>query len=500
MKHGLRHLVIVGVIGTVGLSLQGGVLAEESKVDATRIVIYTSGPVAYRHLYHSNPPKITFRFFQNTVYSRMQESVSIQKGIVKGIDATYFKKYPIPGAKRPLKTLTFHLLAETTYEVSEGPQSIILVIRHPKEILGSEWVEGKVLLTAFPMERFQEEARNAEIAGAFQKAMAKLAPPQAVQPTEPSPPTTIQLTPVRPTQIMPPAPTVSPSSPLPPSPLLPTTPWFQNPMFYGLLLLCVLLGGLLWPPSWFSIQNRLLRQEQNRSWGMAKRIIMLKEESVSHEERYAEVIAKREEEARSLQSQRLLLQGANQKLQKERIELAYRQKTLQSELQDLSERYDQEIARRRDLESALEALKGKRERSGALGEEKRQWTRLPIFPINKQDLPLTVEVQGPAGRLIYGYPKDVSLGGISFELGENVKLPETLSLTLFFPKQKSAIVTQGKVVWGVQGSDKSHYGICFMDLPQNGTALISQFVRERFPQVNKARRAFEAFSDKERPA
>lgn len=478
--------------------LYGTTFAEESQVpESTRIVINTSGPVSYRHVYQSHPPRVTFRFFHNTVYSRMQESIPIQKGIVKGIEATYFKE-GAPGAKRALKSLTFNLLGETTYEVFDGPRSIILVIRHPKEIAENEMITGKVTLTTIPMAPPQSETRQQELSDALQQAMAKVLPVSSSEPILSKP---------RPPQI------VTRFS-VPAERSRSQTHFFQ----YGIFLV-MLLSGMVW----FFIQDRLLQKEKRRSWEMAKRIIALKEESVSHETKVhsleqemstlKESEVKLQEESRTLLKEKDILQkelergsGNLHELAAERVEMADRLQAVQSELnekltvqenllkelRELSARYDQEIAYRRELEATLEEARShKKKTPSEAGEEKRQWRRLPVFPVEKQDFPLTVEVQGPSGRLIYGYPKDVSLGGISFELKESVELPSPLSLTLFFPKKKSGVEAQGKVVWKVQEGGNSHYGVCFVDLSQNGSDLIGQFIKERLPRIREANRMFE---------
>ena len=509
------------------LFLFHGAYAEEPKSpESTRIVINTSGSVAYRHVYQSHPPRITLRFFHNTVYSRIQESIPIQKGIVKGIEATYFKE-GAPGAKKPLKSLTFNLLAETTYEVFDGPHSIILVIRHPKEVSGSDLITGKVTLTALPITSPPSEVRQEELSEALRQAMSKISPrtysDSSLAQREP------------------------PASSVPPQSVLSKTPWYHISSFHYGTLCLFLLGGLFW----FFVQDRTLRREKRRSWEMAKRIIALKEESVSYEAKaraleqeiglLKEVDTKLHETSVSHESKMHLLEeeiahlkGTDATLQQEskillkekeilqkelergtsdlhelaaeRVELSDRLQAVQSalnekeivlenllkELRDLSARYDQEIAHRRELETALEELRSHRKKAAPeAGEEQRRFTRLPILPIEKQDVPLTVEVQGPSGRLIYGYPKNVSLGGIAFELKEKVELPNSLSLTLFFPKKKSGLATQGRVVWKIQNGASSRYGVCFVDLAQSGSDLISQFIKERLPLIRDANRMFE---------
>jgi len=498
---GQKSLWTILLLGILCLVWNAVSDAEESKVpDATRIVINTSGPVAYRHRYQSNPPRIIFHFFHNTVYSRMQESIPIQKGIVKGIEASYFRN-SLPDTKRPLKTLTFHLLADTTYEVFDGPHSIILVIRHPEQVPGKELATGKVMLTSLPLTTPPSEARQEELRGALQQAMAKVLPVKEKSDT-PQPDSFAA-------QKKLPIPTQTSQEIVP-------TPWYKHSYFlYGIAFFFTLGGGSLF----FLIQDRLLRREKTRSWEMAKRVITLKEESVSHEAHYAEAITRREEEARSLQSQLSVLSKEKETLQKEfekdtgdlhtlareRMELSERLQAVQSELsekvalqedllkelRELSARCDHEISYRRELEAALEKVKHQEATSKGVGEEKRRWTRLPILPVEKRGLPLTVEVQGPAGRLIYGYLRDLSLGGISFELKEHVELPSPLSLTLFFPKRKSGIEAEGKVIWKTEAGENSHYGVCFMDLSQNGSDLIGQFVRERLPQMREASRMLE---------
>lgn len=457
--------------------------AEESKLESTRIVIKTSGPVAYRHLYQFNPPRITFRFFHNTVYSRMEPSVSVQKGIVKGIEADYFKEGS-SGTKRALKSLTFTLIADTTYEVFDGPQSIILVIQHPKEIPANDLVSGKVTLTALSLAPSPSESRQAELSEALRLAMAK------VLPAEPLP------------AAPPPIPTWH----------FEAKPKHQSPpVLYGVFFFS-LLGGVIWSV----IQKGALQKEKKRSWEMAKRIIALKEESVSNDAKaklFEQEMMRFKGESQLLAKDKEILQeelergtGDLHVLAGERVDLSDHLQEAQSklkekeiiqenfikELREISERYDQEIACRRELEAQLEEARSHKKRSSTgRGEEKRHWTRVPILPVEKQDTPLTIEVQGPSGRLIYGYPKDVSLGGVSFELKESVELPETLALTLFFPKRKSGIEAQGKVIWKAQEGGNSRYGISFVDLSQNGSDLIGQFIQERLPLMRDAHRMIE---------
>lgn len=510
-----KGLCSVGLVGLL-CALMGTTLhAEEPQSpSATRIVINTSGPVAYHHLYRSGPPRIVFEFFHNTVYSSIQESVSIEKGVVKGIEATYFNTTPLPGIKKPLKTLTFHLLAETTYDVFEGPRSIVLVIRHPAEIPDAAMAKGKVLLASLSAKPFQSELRLEAMTDALQQAMGQASPQQERS------------------WVQKPVPSAAPqiSSPLSPAPEI---PWRTSPLFFYGAAVFFILGGLLWPPSWFSLQNRMLRREKARSWEMAKRIISLKEESVAHETQVTQEAARHEEQIRSLQAELSLLREDHGKLRgeltalfeekeklkremeqgagdlhglaRERMELSDQLKAVQSELEErlgaqedllnqlreVSARCDQEIAHRRDLEVLLKQLQDERKISPKeAGEEKRRWTRLPLTSFGKRD-PLTVEVQGPAGRLIYGYPKNLSIGGIAFELKENVELPNSLSFTLFFPAKKSGIEAQGKVVWKVQEGQKSYYGVSFTDLSQNANTIVRQFVKERLPQMREGARMIE---------
>ncbi len=470
------------------------VCAESPKeVNTTRIVMNTSGPIAYRHLYEHDPPRITFRFFHNTVYSRLQESVPIQKGMVKGMEATYFSP-SAPGAKRPLKTLTFYLLAGTRYDIFEGPRSIILVIHHPEKMPSVPLSTGKVMLTTLPSPTSSIGEREEELSEALAKAMIQLSPVAAEVPA---------ISPAAPPEIRSASVAFSQERPAMP-------PWYQTPFFWYSVVLFFILGGLVWPPSWISIQQRILRWEQRRSWEMAKRIIVLKEEATSIQEggrklqevsqvllQEKEILTKELERSTAdlheLARERIELADRFQNVQTELNEKTTLQEDLLRELRELSARYDQEIAHRRELEAVLEALKQKGETGGTKeeGEEKRRWTRLPILPAGKRDLPLTIEVQGPEGRLIYGYPKNLSLGGVAFELKENVELPDPLSLTLFFPKRKSGLETQGRVIWKVQEGKVSHYGVHFVDLPQNGVALIREFVKERLPQMREAARMIE---------
>ncbi len=535
MKIGLRWPLAAIVTGLCSLIFLGIASAEtpEKIPESTRVVIDTSGPVAYRHVYTSDPPRITFHFLQKSVYGRFQESIPIQKGIVDRIEAVYFEGNASPGVRRPIKMLTFYLLAETTYEVFENARSLALVVHHPEDVPLKDLPRGKVMLSTLPQAAPKSRINPAELSRAFEAARAKM----AVQ-TSPGPLVAAALprvisgkVPVEKTSALSSISKIRPSaSPASSEPVFSAIrPWYQSPLMYYAFLFGILLGGLLWPPSWFSIQNRILRKEQRQSWEMAKRIMALKEESVAHEEAFVKAIASSQEKERSLQSQVALLKEANLTLQedakilvkgkedlqkeidrhsedlhelaKERMELTDRLEAMTSELdeknafheevwqklRDLSTRYDAVIAERRRLETELEELKEGKTPARKTGEEKRRWMRFAIP--DSQDTPLTVEVQGPSGRLIYGYPKDVSLGGLSFELKEKVELPDPLSLTLFFPEQKSGLAAQGKVIWKIQEGGKSRYGIRFVDLPQNGSTLITHFVKGQLPP----------FSDEKKP-
>ncbi|MBI4436083.1 MAG: PilZ domain-containing protein [Candidatus Omnitrophica bacterium] len=494
-------------VGMLILKSQSALGVTESKSsESTRVVINTSGPMIYRHFYQSDPPKIVFRFFESSVYSNIPSSVPIQRGMVKGIEATYFRSYPLLGAKKPLKTLTFNLLAKTTYEVFEGSKSIVLVIRHPKEIPGSDLITGKVMLTTLPVEGSQEYKREEILAGAFQEAMAKMTAPP--------------LTLMRMTPLSPPHRTETRRSEVPQRSRATASTWHKTPSF---VLFFLILGGVLWPLSWFLMRKRLL-QEKQQSWDMAKRIIALKEEGVSREERFSKELdalrnshlkvqeetkmlleerskLRREVETRTvyleeMASERAGLSDRLRVLQGELNEKMTLQEDLLKELREVSTRLNQEVSQRRELENVLEEMKHQpleEIREKEVGEERRQWTRLPILPIERRGLPLTVEVQGPQGRLLYGYPKNVSCGGISFELKENVELPSPLSLKLLFPKRKSSLETQGKVVWKINEENASHYGISFMDLSQEGSSLIGQFVTEKLPYMREVRRTLEEF-------
>ena len=460
------------VVAQATLLCAGPTFANEKFPEATRIVISTSGPVTYRHVSQSNPPQIIFRFFHHRVYSALPAWVPIQKGIVKEIRATYFKNDASLEAKKPLRTLTYQLVANAPYEVFENPNAIILVIHHPKEMQRG-LKAGRVRLNPLPPTT-SEEARKVELTEALQEAMTRSVPPH---------------------------------SPI----ALPK----QNVTFWALLLF--LAGSLLGSVSWFLTRRRLLR-EQKRSWEMAKRIIALKEESVGHEE---EAISLRkslqniEAEIRSLIGEKAKLKREAEirtvyldEMATERLQFSDRLRALQSELDEkvslqdellsefraLSSRLDQELSERRRLEMELEELKKEKEEKvipEESGEERRRWTRLPILPLEKKRLPITIEVQGPGGRLLYGYPKNVSRGGISFELKENIELPDSFPLTLLFAKRQPTLQAQGKVVWKSQEGASSHYGISFTNLPQEGTAVLSQFVKEKLPSMRQVRSSLE---------
>jgi len=495
-------LPAVFAAGLLCLTSQAALGATESKSpEATRVVINTSGPVVFRHFYQADPPKIVFRFFESSVYTNIPTAIPIQRGMVKGIEAAYFKSYPVLGAKRPLKTLTFNLFAKTTYDVFESSKSIVLVIRHPKEIPGSHLITGKVMLTTIPMEGTQGDKRETILAGALQEAMARMTPIAPPPPRE-----NLRTASSQPNQ--------SPRSTAP--------SWHKTFSFTPMILL--ILGGILWPLSWFFMRRRLT-QEQQQSWDMAKRIITLKEEMATRQEASVkELVALREahfklqEEAKMLLEERSKLRREVEtrtvyleEMASERAGLSDRLKILQAdldekmilqedllkELREVSTRLNQEVSQRREVEGVLEELRNQhideKVRDKEVGEERRQWTRLPILPVEKRGLPLTVEVQGPEGHLLYGYPKNVGCGGISFELKESVELPSPLSLKLFFPKRKSSLETQGKVIWKIKEESASHYGISFMDLSQEGSNLIGQFVKEKLPFMREVRRTLEEF-------
>jgi len=524
--------------------------APSEVAESTRIVINTSGTPVFKHAYQSDPPRITFEFLQETVYGRFQESIAIQKGIVEQIDATYFEDNPVPGAKRPIKTLSFSLSADTTYAVYEGPRSINLVIHHPEG--ASTFAKGKVSLSAFSKGTFESQIQREALQDAFLEAQSKIE------------------TSLQETMVLGEASTQSVTAPVIAKPIgsrspqakatltspvsqqstasIGTVTTFSNPPnrwwefsfeknahYFYIALLFFVLGGLIWPPSWFSIQQRMLRREQRQSWEMAKRIISLKEEAVAREEQFTKALNVHKETAQSLQEQMAQSKEAELKLQadikalldekeslkrdlesstedlhelaRERIEISDRLQVIQGELternhhqedllkdlQEISARYDEEIARRRELETAFQALRDEKKggRPKSPGEEKRRWTRLPISPTEKQNFPLRVEVQGQEGRLVYGYPRNVSLGGLSFELKDETELPNPLSMTLFFPEHKSGVQAQGKVVWKVQKGNSSRYGVSFVDLSQNGSDLIGHFMKERFPQMREAAQTIE---------
>ena len=460
--------------------------------ETTRITIQTTGPAAYRHLYQSNPPRILFHFLTDTVYSSMQESVQIQRGIVKDIRVEYFSKKESTGGRRPVKRLIFNLLADTTYEVFEGPNAITLSILNPKGIQESI-VQGKVLLTTFSPASVQEQRRKEELSKALEKSILK-------KRERAKPPT--------PSAILPSHPSMAVNS----------RRVFWGPLFF---LIALLLGGFLWPSAWPSVRFPAQRREREHSWEMAKRLMGLKEEMAAKESRFNEGLSSHQKQERFLTSQIAYLKEINQGLTQESQRLQEEQRQLQRELGKRAADVEELVLERSRVMERMEAVQKELEETKILQEqtlreledrlarldkeltrrqetiplvsqqqERRQCERLSIPSLGKRSRSMAVEVRGPAGRIIYGFPQDLGDGGIAFELKEKVDLPDPVSLKLHFPNRESTVEATGRIAWKNDQESSSRYGVSFDTLPHGTGAFISQFIRNHLahrsrPQVTE---------------
>lgn len=138
--------------------------------------------------------------------------------------------------------------------------------------------------------------------------------------------------------------------------------------------------------------------------------------------------------------------------------------------------------------------------------ERRRWSRVDC-DASKQGVLLRLETQDPTEAVLNTMARNVSLGGLSCEVGKDVALPDPLPLKVFLPHPHTPLDCSSRIAWqklipppvcspkarrrlidvagpagrqtgGGMNEQTAHIGVAFQQLPEEQQDTLKDFLRE----------------------
>ncbi len=109
-------------------------------------------------------------------------------------------------------------------------------------------------------------------------------------------------------------------------------------------------------------------------------------------------------------------------------------------------------------------------------QERRQWPRLDLS--DKKGKGVLVRVTLGSGKLVNGYARNISAGGVFIKLPIKGEFPPEFPLRVFFPGCFRPLKTTGKLVWNCKDFNPSSRGVAvkFGILSSSNQKTIQRFV------------------------
>lgn len=143
----LLIVIIFNFILAVAAIQNISALSNNPHTQDTAITLETSGPIIYKSYFFDNPPRLVLNFEPQALSGKLKEDIFVNRGMVKKIHCRYYNS----GAVRWLKTITFVLLAKTSYSITDDVNTISISIQDtPEESINSTLTDELVIKDYMP--------------------------------------------------------------------------------------------------------------------------------------------------------------------------------------------------------------------------------------------------------------------------------------------------------------------------------------------------------------
>lgn len=122
-----KFLFILISIAFLNSSVQNLYAADTLKAQSTTITIETTGQPVYKSHFFDNPPRIVLNFAPQVLSSRLNQDISVNRGMIRNIHCNYY------ASSGWLRSLTFLLIAKTGYDIADDSNNILISVLNTPE-------------------------------------------------------------------------------------------------------------------------------------------------------------------------------------------------------------------------------------------------------------------------------------------------------------------------------------------------------------------------------
>lgn len=116
-----------------------------SNTQSTTVKIETSGPVIYRQHFFNSPACLVLNFAPQVLHSTLKHDIIVNRGMIRNIHCDYY------GNSNWLKSLSFILVAKTSYQITENRNSVsISIVNTPEQSIQSTLTDELVIKDYMP--------------------------------------------------------------------------------------------------------------------------------------------------------------------------------------------------------------------------------------------------------------------------------------------------------------------------------------------------------------
>ena len=109
--------------------------------------------------------------------------------------------------------------------------------------------------------------------------------------------------------------------------------------------------------------------------------------------------------------------------------------------------------------------------------ERRRWPRVNC-EASKQGVLLRLETTASEDAVLNTFARDLSPGGLSFEVEKNLHLPDSLPLKLFLPHAHPPLDCRSRVAWQEANGHMTRAGVAFSQLSEEQQHTLETFLGE----------------------
>ena len=123
-----------------------------------------------------------------------------------------------------------------------------------------------------------------------------------------------------------------------------------------------------------------------------------------------------------------------------------------------------------------------------MAQERRQWRRVGC-ETSEQGALLRLETTESKDPVLNTFARDLSRGGLSFEVEKSLSLRDSLPLKVFLPHTRSPLACQSRIAWQEANGRTTRAGVAFPQLSEEQQRTLEEFLREVGGQTATVERA-----------